>query len=153
MSTTTITSTQRPARPARVLLADDDDEMRSLLGLALREDGCEVVEARDGGEMLERVRVAHLNPERAPDVIVMDVRMPKLSGLGLLSAIRHAHWATPVILITGFGDSLLHEQALSLGATLVFDKPFDLDDLRNAVMNIMMSTPSSSSDSNAGAAE
>lgn len=123
-------------RPARVFLAEDDDEMRALLCLALRQDGYEVIEARDGGEMLERVRIAYQNPEDAPDVIVMDVRMPKLSGLGLLSAIRRARWSTPVILITGFGDCLLHEQAKSLGATVVFDKPFDLDDLRTAVLNV-----------------
>lgn len=131
-STTTLAST----RPARVFLAEDDDEMRSLLCGALRQDGYEVVEARDGGEMLERVRIAYQNAEDAPDVIVMDVRMPKLSGLGLLSAIRRARWSTPVILITGFGDSVLHEQAKSLGATVVFDKPFDLDDLRTAVLNV-----------------
>ena len=123
-------------RPARVFLAEDDDEMRALLCGALRQDGYEVVEARDGGEMLEQVRIAYQNAEDAPDVIVMDVRMPKLSGLGLLSAIRRARWSTPVILITGFGDSVLHEQARSLGATVVFDKPFDLDDLRTAVLNV-----------------
>ncbi len=134
MSQTTLKAVH--ARPARVFLAEDDDEMRELLCGALRQDGYEVVEARDGGEMLERVRVAYQNPEDAPDVIVMDVRMPKLSGLGLLSAIRRARWSTPVILITGFGDSMLHDQAQSLGATVVFDKPFDVDDLRTAVLNV-----------------
>jgi CheY-like chemotaxis protein len=134
MSSTTMKAVH--PRPARVFLAEDDDEMRTLLGGALRQDGYEVVEARDGGEMLERVRIAYQNPEDAPDVIVMDVRMPKLSGLGLLSAIRRARWSTPVILITGFGDSVLHEQAQSLGATVVFDKPFDVDDLRTAVLNV-----------------
>lgn len=134
MSSTTLKAVA--SRPTRVFLAEDDEEMRLLLCSALRQDGYEVVEARDGGEMLERVRVAYQNADDAPDVIVMDVRMPKLSGLGLLSAIRRARWSTPVILITGFGDSVLHEQAKSLGATVVFDKPFDLDDLRTAVLNV-----------------
>src|SRR6185503_11188569 len=60
MSSTTMKAVH--PRPARVFLAEDDDEMRTLLGGALRQDGYEVVEARDGGEMLERVRIAYQNP-------------------------------------------------------------------------------------------
>ncbi len=123
----------------RILLAEDDDEMRDLLGAALRAEGWEVEEARDGGEMLRQVREAYTEPTRAPDVIVMDVRMPKVSGLGLLAAIRRARWKTPIILITGFGDSLLHEQAAALGANVVLDKPFELELLITSVARVARS--------------
>lgn len=126
----------------RLLLAEDDDEMRDLLGTALRADGWLVEEARDGGEMLRQVRDAYGEPQRAPDVIVMDVRMPKVSGLGLLAAIRRARWRTPIVLITGFGDTLLHEQAAALGADMVLDKPFELESLLAAVTDAVARKPS-----------
>ena len=128
------------AHALRILLAEDDDEMRDLLGAALRAEGWEVDEARDGGEMLRQVREAYTEPMRAPDVIVMDVRMPKVSGLGLLAAIRRARWKTPIILITGFGDTLLHEQAAALGADVVLDKPFELELLITSVARVARST-------------
>ena len=62
--------------------------------------------------------------------------MPICSGLQILSALRDAHWRTPVILMTAFGDEATCKQAESLSAML-FDKPFDLDDLRTAVANLL----------------
>jgi len=60
---------------------------------------------------------------RAPDVILMDVRMPHRSGLELLLALRLAEWETPVILMTGFGDANVHARAEEFGAQAMLDKP------------------------------
>lgn len=124
-------------RPARVLLAEDDDEMRQMLEAELRADGYEVFAVNDGTEMLEALSEVSRLPFAAPDVIVMDVRMPGYSGLHILAALRAADWTTPVILITAFGDIRLHEEAAKLGAAVVLDKPFDVDDLRTALLHVI----------------
>jgi len=122
----------------RVLLAEDDAEMRSVVADALRGDGYEVVEAADGGRLLVDVAAWFKGGDGADsvDLIVSDIRMPICTGLQILAALRDAHWRTPVILMTAFGDETVRRHAESLDA-LLFDKPFDLDDLRTAVANLL----------------
>jgi CheY-like chemotaxis protein len=117
----------------RVLLAEDDIEMRMLIQDVLSRDGWEVVEARNGTELLSLIAgQVYRTLRRAPaiDLIISDVRMPGLSGLDVLAAIRRADWAVPVILITAFGERIVHLEAKRLGAVAVLDKPFALDRLR-----------------------
>jgi CheY-like chemotaxis protein len=124
--------------PYRVLLAEDDAEMRCVVAGALRSDGYEVVELPDGGRLLVEVaaRLKAGGRGESLDLIVSDIRMPVCTGLQILSAIRDAHWRTPVILMTAFGDEPTRRDAESLAAAL-FDKPFDLDDLRTAVASLL----------------
>jgi len=123
-----------------VLLAEDDAEMRRFLCAELRADGHVVSTTRDGTEMIEALSGMSKLPFRASDVIIMDVRMPGYSGLHILAAMRAAQWSTPVILITGFGDPRMHAEAARLGAAVVFDKPFDIDDLRTALIKLTLRT-------------
>jgi CheY-like chemotaxis protein len=125
-------------RPFRILVAEDDAEMRRLVTDALRDDGYEVVELTDGGRLLVDI-AARLKAEpdgEDIDLIVSDIRMPICTGMQILEALRQAHWRTPVILMTAFGDDATRRQAEGLRAVL-FDKPFDLDDLRTAVANML----------------
>jgi DNA-binding response OmpR family regulator len=120
--------------PPRVLVAEDDPEMRRLVVEALRGDGYEVLEARDGGRLLvalAREFAGQAQPDLV-DLVVTDVRMPICSGLQIVEQLRAARWPTPVILMTAFGDTVTRERARAFGAVL-FDKPFDIDDLRTAV--------------------
>jgi DNA-binding response OmpR family regulator len=122
---------------ARLLLAEDDFELRELLACVLRADGHDVVEARDGnelwallaGEDASGASVAH----QPFALVVSDVRMPGLTAFDVLTKLQRTLTDTPVILITAFGDQTTHLRALRLGASRVFDKPFDCDDLRAAV--------------------
>jgi DNA-binding NtrC family response regulator len=125
--------------PARVLVAEDEEDLRELVAVTLRRDGYDVVTARDGSELLDRLASARLREQaEAPvDLIISDVRMPGWTGLQVLEGIRSTDWATPVILITGFGDRSIRREAARLGVAAFFDKPFDLDDLRTAVLNIL----------------
>ena len=118
-----------------VLVADDDDDLRALIAATLRRDDYEVIEASNGAELLERLNTAIESPNKRPEMIISDVRMPILSGLGVLSALRRAHVSMPVILITVFADTSIRTVAERLGATGVLKKPFDMDDLRTAVVN------------------
>jgi DNA-binding NtrC family response regulator len=122
-------------RPLRILLAEDDGEMRRLLVETLRRERCEVIEARSGLQLLELLDVNQA-ASGALDLIISDIRMPGKSGLEVLSQLRRVDHITPVILITAFGDSETHAEAHRLGALAVFNKPFDLDDLRTLVMSL-----------------
>ena len=117
--------------PARLLLAEDDFELRELLACVLRADGHEVVEARDGNELWQ---LLSSGSEAGPfSLVVSDVRMPGLTAFDVLTGLQRMLSETPVILITAFGDQTTHLRALRLGARRVFDKPFDCDELRDAV--------------------
>lgn len=118
----------------RLLLAEDDDEMRRLLASVLRNDGYTVVEAADGQEMLDALTAAQTGGGDPINLVVADVRMPRLTGLEVLEQICGAHVTAPVILITAFGDPVTHEKAYELGAAAVLDKPFEFDDLRSVVL-------------------
>ncbi|HEV8247782.1 MAG TPA: response regulator [Polyangiaceae bacterium] len=131
--------TATPTEKPRILLAEDDNELRNLLSFVLKEDGYDVVEARDGSELLDRLEYTTLRQDDVAsyNLIISDIRMPGYSGLEILAALRSMLWHTPVILITGFGDQATHELATLLGARSVFDKPFDVDDLRAAVVKVL----------------
>lgn len=124
-----------PRRP-RVAVAEDNVEMRRLIAVTLRSDGYDVVEAGDGAELIARLESlgGAQGPARtAVELIVSDLRMPGLSGMDVLGAIRDGNWRTPFILITAFGDEDTHREAHDLGAAAVLDKPFDLERLRALV--------------------
>jgi CheY-like chemotaxis protein len=122
---------------ARVLVAEDDPEMRRLVVEALRKDGHEVAEAADGGRLL--VKISELF-DRDPslslvDVIVADMRMPVCSGLELLERLAEARWRVPFILMTAFGDEDTRRRAERVGAVFL-DKPLSLEVLRGAVRRL-----------------
>jgi DNA-binding response OmpR family regulator len=121
--------------PMKVLVADDDDDMRALVAETLRSDGHLVIEAKDGADLLDRLERAFADPRSVPDVVVTDIMMPRLSGLGVLDALRRARLHFPVILMTVLNDPSVHVVARRLGALGVMHKPFDMDDLRTAVIN------------------
>ena len=123
---------QAPAgrvRSDRILIADDDSAMRSLLRAALVRAGFEVEEARDGIEVLQLVRAVRYGERPPIHVMVSDVWMPGRSGLDLLQSLQELGVAIPVILITAFGTDEVHEQGCLGGACAVIDKPFSLETL------------------------
>lgn len=123
----------------RILLAEDDLEMRAVLADALRNKGYTVVECTDGMSVLNQLSYVLLSPEvssRDPDhydLVVSDIRMPGVTGLSILEGVQLFEDFPPVILITAFGDDEMHVAARRLGAAAMFDKPFDVDDLLRKV--------------------
>lgn len=116
----------------RVLVAEDDSELRSLIGYGLGLDGHEVVATSNGIELGDWLTAASF-----ADVVISDVRMPGPSGLDILARFRKMNTRTPFVLITAFGSAELHARALGLGATAVLDKPFEMDDLRDLVRRLV----------------
>jgi CheY-like chemotaxis protein len=119
----------------KVLLADDDAEMRRILAKALSDEGYLVVEATNGADLLAKLDFAFCddNAIATVDVIVTDVRMPGVTGFEVLEGLRQVDWATPVILISAFADDQLVRDARLFGVTAVLPKPFALRDLLDAV--------------------
>ena len=124
----------------RVLLADDDPDLRSLLAASLRRAGYAVLTGASGREVLSLFSSASVRAIPPPDVIVLDIRMPTHSGLELLVALRLAEWDVPVILITGFGDQITHTRAKEFGAFELLDKPLRSAALLDAIRRALATT-------------
>jgi DNA-binding response OmpR family regulator len=128
----------------RILVAEDDGEMRRLLVDSFRDDGYDVLEAGDGCHLrdyVEYLRSTIVNGRFFDvDAIISDIRMPGASGLEVLTEMRRYDSETPVILITAFGDAQTYADAHRAGASAVFDKPFDLDELRGFIKRLVPPT-------------
>jgi DNA-binding NtrC family response regulator len=119
----------------RVVLAEDDDELRWAMEDFLVAEGYDVVAVPDGRALLEHLGAAMLLERRddPPDVIISDVRMPGLTGMQLLEKVRERGWTTPVVLISAFGDDVSRNRADSLGAAAFLDKPIDVSRLQQVI--------------------
>ena len=109
----------------RVLVADDDVDVRSMLAEFLASRGVEVVEASDGTETLRHVTRSRLRKVEL-DGLVLDLEMPRLGGIDALRRIRTYDPALPVIVVTGNLEPALHRQVQALGARAVLRKPMIL---------------------------
>lgn len=116
----------------RILVAEDDKEMLKLLTYALLLDGYEVVPAGSGLSLYDELRNSKHRRKRL-SLIISDIRMPGRTGLDVARVVREWGWDVPLILITAFGDEETACQAVTVGATCLFSKPFELDDMRIAV--------------------
>lgn len=119
----------------KVLLAEDDSGMRKLMALVLRRSGFDVDEAADGHDLKEKIKplLSGGKGKDGADIIVTDIYMPGPNALEILTLLRKAGVGVPVVMITAFGDYETHEAATRLGATAVFDKPFDFQELRSVL--------------------
>ncbi len=127
---TTVTQTQH-----RILLVDDEPNLRKVLGALLRQQGYEVHAEVDGAAALARVRSA---PPRTFDVVISDLRMPNLDGIGLLRALILHEPNLPVILLTAHGSVDSAVEAVKLGAFDYLEKPFDRDQIHQIVQKAIV---------------
>jgi DNA-binding NtrC family response regulator len=118
----------------RVYLAEDDASLRATIARLLRKDGHEVVESEDGVQLM--VDLAGSDRRREDILVVADVRMPMVGGMAVLRSLSWMPGRPPVILMTAVASRELRAEAESMGAIAVFDKPFDLDDLRLLVRRV-----------------
>jgi len=111
---------------ARVLIIDDETELRAMVREMLENKSHEIQEASDGEEALVKCWSTEF------DVVITDIKMPNLSGLSVISKLSREHPRTKIIAITGYDPSLLF-QAQEIGASMAFTKPFSMADLADAV--------------------
>jgi DNA-binding NtrC family response regulator len=114
----------------RILVAEDEEITLDNLVETLRDEGYAVTAVRDGAQALEEV-------ERQPfDLLITDIKMPRLGGIELLDQVRERHPETAVIVLTGFGSIGSAVEAMRKGAIDYITKPFDLDELTMRVQKI-----------------
>jgi DNA-binding response OmpR family regulator len=106
-----------PVRTQRILVVDDEERIRSLVGSYLRAEGYDVAEAGNGQDALERAR------ELAPDLVVLDVRLPGIDGFEVLRELRR-HSDVYVIMLTARTEEVDKLVGLSVGADDYLTKPF-----------------------------
>jgi two-component system, NtrC family, response regulator AtoC len=117
----------------RILVAEDNTDMRELLQEALEDAGYETVAAFDGNEALAHVE----RKSEMLDLVITDVRMPGLKGDQLLAAVREQRAETPVIIITAFGSVEQAVQLVKAGAFQYLTKPFEPEELLAVVVEAL----------------
>ncbi len=114
----------------RVLIIDDEADLVAGIEDTLVRDGYEVVTASDGAEGLTKAT------ECAPDIIVLDVMMPKMDGYAVLAALREKGIRTPVVMLTGRGAEEDKVRGLDTGADDYITKPFSMKELAARVRSV-----------------
>ncbi len=112
-------------QPAKILVADDEQNLRRVLVALLRRDGHEVVQAASGLEAIERLTDV--------DVVITDLRMPGADGMEVLRTASKNYPHVPVIMITAYGSVGQAVEAIKAGAFDYIEKPFEQDSIRSIV--------------------
>ena len=117
-------SSNQTSQTKRVLIVEDQPDVRAMMKIILRINGYDVIEAWDGYEAVK------LALDERPDIILMDMAMPVLDGLGATRAIRQNEELAgmPILCVTAYGD-FYTERAKDAGCDEVIQKPVNFDDL------------------------
>ncbi|OLS01977.1 sigma-54-dependent transcriptional regulator [Tissierella creatinophila] len=109
---------------SKILIADDEVNMIWALKKALTKEGYEIISAEDGLGALDSFK------KHEPDLVILDLKMPKMDGMEVLENIKNINPKIPVIMITAHGSTKLAVEAMKLGALDYISKPFDIEELR-----------------------
>ena len=118
--------------PKQILVVDDEDRIRQSLNGILKDEGYEVLEAKEGTQALRQVET---DP---PDLVLLDIWMPVMDGMEVLEKIKAQVPNLPVIMISGHGNIELAVKAVKLGAYDFIEKPLSLDKVLVAVNNALL---------------
>ena len=116
---------------SRILLADDEADIRASVRMILEYEGMEMIEARSGPEALKKVE------EDQPDAVLLDIKMPRMDGLEVLAEIRKTRADLPVVVISGHATIATAIEATRLGAFDFMEKPLERDRLLLVLRNAL----------------
>ena len=124
----------------KILIVDDERDIVKVLMIRLQSGGYEVIAAFDGAQ---GVFMAH---KEKPDLIILDIRMPAGDGFSVAERLkRSSHtWTIPVIFLTGSPEKDAEGRAMDLGARFYIKKPYDPEELLDAVKRALEAEPSDS---------
>lgn len=111
----------------KVLIVDDQNGIRILLVEVFSSEGYDTFQAANGKAALEIVKL------HAPDLVLLDMKIPGMDGLEILKHIKQINPDIKVIMMTAYGELDMIKEATDLGALMHFTKPFDIDEMRQAV--------------------
>jgi len=123
------TAESEKAAAPRVLIVDDEEIMREFLKEVLRDDGYAIDVAVSGREAVERMAAAQY------DIVITDIVMPELNGLGVVAAAKKLPYDVDVIVMTGYASMDTAVESMKLGARDYITKPFNIDQIRIIVSN------------------
>jgi len=117
-----------------VLVAEDEEGVRAMLGIALRAAGFESILCSDGEEALKQ-----LQDGLEPDIVLMDVRMPRMGGVELARRVRlEDRWdLIPLVAMSAYSDDLQEHEIKAAGADAFLPKPFTIADLRSMLYSLL----------------
>ena len=113
----------------KLLIVDDQNGIRVLLMEVFNSEGYLTYQASNGKQALEIVQ------SESPDLVLLDMKIPGMDGLEILKHIKQINSDIKVIMMTAYGELDMIKEATDLGALMHFTKPFDIDELRQAVNN------------------
>lgn len=116
---------------SRMLIADDQDGIRSMLAQVFMNMGIDVDTAQDGVGAWE-----HLEKNQY-DLVLLDMNMPRMFGHEVLRKMREHQIDTPVMIMTAFGEEALIEEVRRLGISAQFEKPFDIYGMMEKVKEVL----------------
>ncbi len=121
------------SRPTRIMIAEDEEALRTLLKYNLEKEGFEVTEASDGDKALERLS------EKTPDILLVDWMMPGASGLEVCRSVRQKPETRglPIIMLTARGEETDRIRGLDMGADDYLTKPFAITELLARIRAVM----------------
>lgn len=111
----------------KILIVDDQYGIRILLNEVLQKVGYDIFQAANGVQALEIAK------EHSPDLVLLDMKIPGMDGIEILKRMKEYDPTIAVIIMTAYGELDMIQRAKDLGAITHFAKPFDIDDIRNAV--------------------
>ncbi|WP_379970687.1 response regulator [Ectobacillus sp. sgz5001026] len=111
----------------KILIVDDQYGIRILLNEVFQKEGYQTFQAANGFQAIDIV----VNDK--PDLIVLDMKIPGMDGIEILKRVKQIDKSIKVILMTAYGELDMIQEAKKLGALMHFAKPFDIDELRQAV--------------------
>jgi len=119
--------------PAKILVVDDEILICELLDEFLSMIGYQVTTTTKGQEAISKFE------EINPDVVMLDIKMPKITGIEVLRKIKEINSDTIVIMLSAFGDSNIVRESLQIGANYYMEKPIDLEGLKNILVTLQES--------------
>jgi DNA-binding response OmpR family regulator len=119
-------------KPTSILVVDDESNIRLMLRTSLESEGYAVTEAADGREALDEIH------RSTPDLVVLDLNMPRLDGMAVLEQMKHDGPKPRVIVLTAFGSIATAVKATRLGALDFLEKPVTPSVLREAVRSVLL---------------
>lgn len=120
---------------ARILIAEDNDDLRDLVVRALSEDGHDITEAADGAAALDQLKKADVEF----DLLLSDIKMPVMDGIALALATGRDHPNVAIMLMTGYADQRERTHGLDALVRDVIAKPFSLEQIKAAVRGVLVS--------------
>jgi DNA-binding response OmpR family regulator len=117
----------------KILVSEDNPDIRKILVMRLEINGYDVVQAQDGEEALDKAR------KELPDLIILDLMMPKISGFEVCRMLKFddKYKGIPIIILSALDQQADREKAIEGGADAYFIKPFDLELLLNKIKSLI----------------